>query len=174
MSPATARRDTIVGCSPVVALRLLSMVEDARAAVTHEPEQLVLPLEWAWSVSAIVEEPEPVVLDRPDPKQWGGRIALAAFEIMLGRRPAGQLSRLMDARTLHVLSLHTSRYGIARRTRKPGVVMRPRLSSVRCQQPHPDAAEVTAVVHDGERYRAVAMRMTARGSQWYTTAFELG
>ena len=174
MSTATARREPALGCSPVVALRLLSMVEDARANVSDEPEQLVLPLEWAWSTAPVVEEPEPDPAERPDPKLWGGRIALAAFEIMLGRRTPGQLARLMDARTLQVLSVHTSRYGIARRTRKPGVVMRPRLSSVRCQQPHPNAAEITAVVHDGERFRAVAMRMSARGNQWYTTAFELG
>lgn len=174
MTGAAARREPMTGCSPVVALRLLSMVEDARTTVASEPEQLVLPLEWAWSVPAPEPEPTSPVRERPDPRQWGGRMALVSFEIMLGRRPAGQLARLMDARTLQVIALHTSRYGIARRTRKPGTVMRPRLTSVRCQQPHPDAAEVAVVVHDGERYRAVAMRLTARGSQWFTTAFELG
>lgn len=174
MSGALAHREPTAACSPVVTLRLLAMVEEARSTTVDEPEQMTLPFEWAWSVPARREAPPLEERPRQDPKQWGGRIALAAFEIMLGRRPAGQLARMMDAKTLHLLSEQTKRYAIARRTRRPGSLLRPRLTSIRCYQPHPDAAEITAVIHDGDRIRAVAMRLSARGGQWITTAFEMG
>ncbi len=174
MSPVAARKDIALGCSPVVTLRLLAMADEAKSTLVDEPEQLVLPLEWAWSVPRPVEVKVEPARSLPDAKQWGGRITQASFEIMLGSRPAGQLARLVDARTLHVLALHTSKYSIARRRRSGSVLPRPRISSIRCYQPHPEAAEISAVVHDGERYRAVAIRLNARGNQWLATAFEMG
>ena len=173
MSAQNARASVPVICSPVATLRLLAMADEMRSTIVHEAEQLVLPLEWARLVPAPAA-PDPEPAPRPDPQQWGARIVLASFEIMLGRRSAGQLSRLMDAKTLHVLSLHTNRYAIARSAQRSGNPPRPRVTSARAYQPHPDAAEVTAVVHDGHRFRAVAMRLTARGNQWIVTAFEVG
>lgn len=174
MSASTAPTLTRPSGSPLVTLRLLAMADEVRCAPTEEPEQLVLPLEWAWSIPKRREEEPKPPAERADPKQWGARMTLAAFEIMLGRRPAGQLARIVDSRTLHTLAVHTNRYAAARRLKRTGTQMRPRLTSIRCYQPHPDAAEITAVVHDGERIRAVAMRMNARGTQWLTTAFEIG
>ena len=164
-----------IGCSPVVTLRLLAMADDVgRPTIIDEPEQLVLPLEWAWSVPQPVE-PEPVQrTDRADAKQWGARVTLAAFEIMLGNRPANQLARIVDSRTLHVLSMYTSRLSVERKRLRNVVPTRPRITSVHCYQPHADAAEITAVVHDGVRFRAVAIRLSGRGGQWMTTAFEMG
>lgn len=159
--------------SPVATLRLLALAEDLHSTMIDEPEQLVLPLEWARLVPRPVE-PEPTPVARPEPAHWGGRIILVSFEIMLGRRPAGQLARLVDPRTLQVLSLHASKYAMERRTHRQGNVPRPRVTSVRSYQPHTDAAEICAVVHDGTRYRAVAMRLVARGNQWMATAFEMG
>ncbi len=159
--------------SPVATLRLLALAEDLHTTLIDEPEQLVLPLEWARLVPKPVE-PEPPRVPRPDPAHWGGRIILVCFEIMLGRRPAGQLARLVDPRTLQVLSMHASKYAIARRTQPAGSIPRPRVTSVRSYQPHADAAEICAVVHDGTKYRAIAMRLVARGNQWMATAFEMG
>lgn len=164
-----------MGCSPVMTLRLLAMAGDGGSpTVVDEPEQLVLPLEWAWSVpTPVVPAPAPAP-ERADARQWGARVTLAAFEVMLGNRPANQLSRLVDSKTLHALSVHTNRIGIERKKHRNVLPGRPRLTSVRCYQPHADAAEITAVVHDGLRHRAVAMRLTARGGQWLATAFEMG
>lgn len=176
MSTNALRAERHMGCSPIMTLRLLAMAEDAgESTEIEEPEQLMLPLEWG-PPRLVVARPEPVPAPaRPDPRQWGGRITLAAFEIMLGKRPAHQLSRLVDSRTLQQLALHTSRYGRERARLRPGQVPgRPRVTSVRSFQPHADAAEVTAVVHDGLRYRAVAIRLSARGDQWMTTAFQMG
>lgn len=172
---SAARSDHGIGCSPVMTLRLLAMADEAsHSTIIDEPEQLVLPLEWAWSVPKR-PEPEPrKPADRPDPQQWGGRVTLAAFEIMLGHRSASQLARLMDSKTLHVLAMNTSRIGIERKKLRNVVPGRPRLTSVHCYQPHPDAAEITAIVHDGVRIRAVALRLAGRGGQWMATAFEMG
>lgn len=170
---AAARADRRMGCSPVMTLRLLAMAEDVgHDIVIDEPEQLVLPLEWAWSIPRRVAPTIAAPSARPDPRHWGGRVTLAAFEIMLGTRPASQLARLMDARTLQTLALQSSNYSVQRK--KAGRVLqgRPKLTSVHCYQPHPDAAEVTAVIHDGFRFRAVALRLNARGNQWVATAFE--
>lgn len=171
----TQRSTSSIGCSPVTTLRLLAMANEPGApTIIDEPEQLMLPLEWAWSVPRRVEPPPPLPSERPDPRQWGGRVALAAFEIMIGDRSAGQLARLVDSKTLHVLALNTSKISIERRRLRSLVPGRPRVTSVRCYQPHPDAAEITAVVHDGVKFRAVAMRLAGRGGQWMATAFEMG
>lgn len=178
MATAAARTERVigpVGCSPVLTLRLLAMAEqNGPSIVIDEPEQLVLPLEWAWSVPAVRQPEPPKASERPDARQWGGRVTLAAFEIMLGNRPANQLARLVDARTLHVLAMNTSRLSVERRKLRNVSPSRPRLTSVHCYQPHEDAAEITAVVHDGVRFRAVAMRLVGRGGQWMATAFEMG
>lgn len=164
-----------IGCSPVVTLRLLAMADDVvHSTIIDEPEQLVLPLEWAWSVPRRVEPEPPKRSERADARQWGARVTLAAFEIMLGNRPANQLARIVDSKTLHVLALNTSRLSVERKRLRNVIPTRPRITSVRCYQPHPDAAEITAVVHDGVRFRAVAMRLSGRGGQWMTTAFEMG
>jgi hypothetical protein len=176
VSASTAvRSERATGCSPVLTLRLLAMADEAgHETVIDEAEQLVLPLEWAWSVPTKPEPEAPKLADRPDPRHWGGRVTLAAFEIMLGNRSANQLSRLVDAKTLHVLAMYTTRIGLERKKLRNVHAGRPRLSSVRCYQPHADAAEVSVVVHDGVRYRAVALRLTGRGGQWVATAFEMG
>lgn len=178
MSGAAARVQRTsgsLGCSPIMTLRLLSMVDDrGTPLIIDEPEQLVLPLDWAWSVPARREPEPPKPVERADPSAWGARIALAAFEIMLGNRPANQFARIVDAKTLQVLALNTSKLHIERKRLRNVIPARPRISSVRCFQPHKDAAEVTVVVHDGVRFRAVAMRLSARSGQWVATAFEMG
>ena len=172
---SAVRVERATGCSPVLTLRLLAMADEACHSTTiDEPEQLVLPLEWAWSVPVKADVIATSREERPDPRQWGGRVTLAAFEIMMGNRSANQLARLVDAKTLHVLAMYTTRIGLERKNQRNLLPGRPRLASVHCYQPNADAAEITAVVHDGVRFRAVAMRLSGRGGQWMTTAFEMG
>lgn len=169
---AVSREFANVG-SPVATLRLLAAAGTPPAQLLEDPEQLPLPFEWSWTFPSKVAPAPPSIVKRPDPGTWGGRILLAAFEIMLGRRPAGQLARHIDAPTAAVLAMHSSRYDLARRRGRPQQQAHPRITSVHTFQPHDDAAEISAVVHDGERFRAVAIRLNARGAQWITTAFEM-
>lgn len=173
MTSAAALRDSVPGCSPVVTLRLLANSEKGTPLVVDEPEQLILPFDWVWSVPSPKPEPPAKAVERIDASKWGARIALATFEVLLGRRPAAQLARYIDHRTAGSLATHASTYARRRKLVKSVVVAAPHVTSTRAQQPHDDAAEVTIVLHDGYRFRAVAMRLTARGTAWVCTAFEI-
>lgn len=173
MTHAAALRTSAPGCSPVVTLRLLANSDAGAPQTVDEPEQLVLPFDWAWLVQPPrVELPAPPP-ERLDPKQWGARIALATFEVLLGRRPAAQLGRYIDQRTASSLATHAGQYARKRQQVRSVTVASPQVTSTRVQQPHPDAAEVTVVMHDGYRFRAVALRLTARNTSWVCTAFEI-
>ena len=173
MTAATALRDSVPGCSPVVTLRLLANSDIGTSQTIDEPEQLILPFDWAWSVKPRVI-PEPVAPEqRVDPKSWGTRIALATFEVLIGRRPAAQLARYIDHRTAGSLATHAGVYARKRAQMKSSNIATPQVTSTHIQQPHADAAELSIVVHDGYRNRAVAMRLSARGSAWVCTAFEI-
>lgn len=174
MTHAAAVRDSAPGCSPVVTLRLLANSDAGKPQTIDEPVQLTLPFDWVWLAKPPRVEPPPPPAERVDPKQWGARIALAAFEVMLGRRPAAQLARYIDQRTAMSLSGHAQQYVFQRKRAKPVERTTPQISSVRMQQPHQDAAELTIVIHDGVRFRAIGMRLTARDTTWICTAFELG
>ena len=172
MTHAAAIRNSAPGCSPVVTLRLLANSDAGKPQTIDEPEQLSLPFDWVWLAKPPRVEPPPPTAERVDPKQWGSRIALAAFEVMLGRRPAAQLARYIDQRAAMSLSGHAQQYVFQRKRAKPVGQGTPQISSVHIQQPHQDAAELTVVVHDGMRFRAVGMRLSARDTTWICTAFE--
>ena len=174
MTHAAAIRDSAPGCSPVVTLRLLANSDAGKPQTVDEPEQLTLPFDWVWLAKPPRVEPPPPPAERVDPKQWGARIALAAFEVMLSRRPAAQLARYIDQRAAMSLSSHAQQYAFQQKRGKPSARLTPQISSVRIQQPHQDAAELTIVVHDGRRFRAIGMRLSARDTTWICTAFELG
>lgn len=173
MTAAAALRDSVPGCSPVVTLRLLAASDVGKPQTIDEPEQLILPLDWVRSLTPPrVERPAPPP-ERVDPKQWGTRIALATFEVLLGRRPAAQLARYIDHRTAGSLATHASTYARKRQQRGNAVVAAPQVTSAHLQQPHEDAVELAVVLHDGYRFRAVAMRLNARHTAWVCTAFEI-
>lgn len=173
MTHAAALRDSAPGCSPIVTLRLLANSDAGKPQTIDEPEQLTLPFDWVWLATPPRVEPPPPPAERVDPRQWGARIALAAFEVMLSRRPAAQLARYIDQRAAMSLSSHAQQYAFQRKRNRVGQST-PQIASVRIQQPHQDAAELAIVIHDGIRFRAIAMRLSARDTTWICTAFELG
>ena len=176
---ALAVRATAPGLSPVVTLRLLaaSTPEPKGTFIDDEYEQLVLPLEWIRAVRDHPPAPPkpkaPQPTELPDPRPWAARIGVAAFEILLGRRPASQLAKHIDARVAASLASHATQYELQRRRRGNQPVRQPQLSSVQAFRPHSEAAEVTLVMHDGDRFRAVAMRLDAHGTKWIVTAFHI-
>lgn len=173
MTHAAALRDSVPGCSPVITLRLLANSDAGTPQLIDEPQQLTLPFDWVWLAQPPRVELPPPPVERVDPQRWGARITLAAFEVMLGRRPAGQLARYIDPRTASSLATHASQYARRRLQTKSVAIANPQITSSRVQQPHPDAAEVTVVLHDGYRFRAVGLRLTARNTTWICTAFEI-
>ena len=176
---ALAVRSAAPGLSPVVTLRLLaaSTPEPKGALLEDEYEQLVLPLEWVRAVRDHPPLPTKPIAPPPaelgDPRPWAARLGVAAFEILLGRRPASQLGRHIDARVAASLAAHATQYELLRKRRGNQPARQPQLASVKAFMPHSEAAEVTLVMHDGERFRAVAMRLDAHGTKWIVTAFDI-
>ena len=110
-----------------------------------------------------------VVPELPEPQEWAARFARVALEVATGLRPPGQLARWT---TPAVLAGLTRRHALAQRGggRPPRATVR----SVRVCEPAGGVAEVAAVVADGARVRALAVRMEGEGARWRVVAFDLG
>ncbi|MEJ5914147.1 Rv3235 family protein [Pseudokineococcus sp. 1T1Z-3] len=118
----------------------------------------------------------------PDPAGVCGALAGAVVEVLSGHRPAAQLVRWT---TLEVHAELQRRAGLAARLRpgpprcRPGAVPvrqgRPaHVRRVRVCRPGDGVVEASAVVADGDRVRAVALRLEGWDRRWRATAVEVG
>jgi hypothetical protein len=109
----------------------------------------------------------------PEPKAWAGRLVQAIIEVTAGVRPLAQLVRwtttdVYDAVQCRVHdALHNPRPVPARR---PAEVVR----SVHLSEPADGVAEVCAIVQQGPRCRAIALRLEGVDGRWQCTALQLG
>jgi hypothetical protein len=106
----------------------------------------------------------------PDPRPWAGHIAQAVVEVMAGARPATQLLRWTTPEVYAVVARRASvstRRGLPR-TRRATV------RSVRVCEPADGVAEACAVVVDGERVRALAIRLVGLDGRWRVEALQIG
>jgi hypothetical protein len=113
--------------------------------------------------------------DLPDPRFWGGRLAQAVLEVDYGVRPVTQLRRWASDEVYAQLRWRSNRNRIAlareqARRQPPRVVVR----SLRVCEPADGVAEVCAVVHDGERHRALALRLEGSDGRWRCTVLQHG
>jgi hypothetical protein len=93
-------------------------------------------------------------------------------EVTTGLRPTSQLLRWTSD---EVQSMLARRAILGRRAAQQG--RRPRRSVVRSTHvciPRDGVAEVSAVVDDGRRVRAVALRLEGLDGRWRVTALQLG
>lgn len=105
-----------------------------------------------------------------DPSLLARRLAGASVEVVLGRRPAAQLARWL---TPGVLDALRSRAALTRDAMPP-LTRAPAVRGVRVCALHEHLVEATAVVDDGRRTRAVALRLETHRGAWRATALELG
>jgi hypothetical protein len=114
--------------------------------------------------------------DLPDPQEWGAHIAQALVEVMSGSRPAPQLLRWTVPEVYAVVArravVSARRAGTLRRSRDD--VRRTVVRRVRVCEPADGVAEVSAVVVDGNRVRAVAFRMVGLDGRWRVEALQVG
>lgn len=108
----------------------------------------------------------------PPARQWAARLTQAVVEVMAGGRPAAQLVRWTS------LEVYTELQRAVLRAGRRGVDARrsTQLSSVRSvhvSSPADGVAEVCAVVDEGARRRAVAMRLEGKDGRWQCTALQL-
>jgi len=113
----------------------------------------------------------------PEPRQWAAQFVQAAVEVTTGLRPPSQLIRWVSDDVRGLLVRRASLTREPARTREPDRTRRPRRSvvrSIRVCVPRDGVAEACVLITDGERVRAVALRMEANGDRWRVTALRIG
>ncbi|WP_344222945.1 Rv3235 family protein [Lapillicoccus jejuensis] len=136
-----------------------------------------LPARRAVAAGPVDDEPDPLFdrqptsrVDLPPPGPFAARIGQALVEVLWGARPAVQVVRWTSQEVHAVVarrSLVAARRGL--RARRPPVVRR-----VRVCEPADGVAEVGLVVVDGDRVRAVALRLTGLDGRWVITELQVG
>ncbi|MCR6690488.1 Rv3235 family protein [Cellulomonas sp.] len=124
-------------------------------------------------VEAALRDDEPVSAPPDgDPRVLARTLALASVEALVGRRPVAQLARWLAPGVFDLLQAraHVTVRAIGPRASGRGVAVR----TVRTCRIEPCVVEATAVVDDGVRVRAVAMRLEVHRRAWRVTALEIG
>jgi hypothetical protein len=108
----------------------------------------------------------------PDPKFWAGTFIQAAMEVAAGLRSAGQLIRWT---TPEVHAILARRGALTARARRGiATTAKPRVRALVACVPKPGVCEVSAVIAEPERVRAVAFRMEGLHGRWRVTELEIG
>lgn len=110
------------------------------------------------------------ITELPCPEQLARRLLQAAVDVVRGHRPATQILRWT---TPEVYSQLRQRARLERSSAAAGG-RRPVLRSLRLSPSGTRAVEVSAVVLDGNRARAVAARLDVEDSRWRLTALVIG
>ncbi|WP_449385540.1 Rv3235 family protein [Cellulomonas soli] len=123
--------------------------------------------------STVVEasdEPRGPVPDA-DPRHTSGAVAHAVLEVLAGTRPLAQLARWVTPGVYEALRTRTE---LTVRVLGVATGRRPLVRRVRVCAVDPHAAEATVIAHDGQRVRAVALRLETHRGAWRVTALEVG
>ncbi len=110
--------------------------------------------------------------DLGDAHRWVTQFVHAVLEVSVGRRPPGQLTR-WTSREVHRL-LERRHHLAIRSPSRPEPGGRLGVKTVRLTQPGPGVVEAAAVVADGHRVRALALRMQQDRGRWRVSALEIG
>jgi hypothetical protein len=111
--------------------------------------------------------------DLPDPGPWAARLLQGIAEILTLDRPLSQLARWAGPEVYEDLR---RRVEARRRVGAAGAhagSARPVLRSLHVSEPADGVAEICAVVHDGTRSLAYAVRLEGLDGRWRATALEL-
>ncbi len=152
--PARVRTATTLvgGPPPTLAERLDVLKADDRSLDTDEADEP--------RGQAPAEDPTLVVR----------RLAGACVEVIIGRRPAAQLARWLAPGVLDALRARAA----VTRGAVPPLTRAAAVRGVRVCAVHEHLVEGTAVVDDGRRVRAIALRLETHRGAWRATALEVG
>lgn len=106
----------------------------------------------------------------PDPAAWTHRMLLGFLEVHSGLRPPSQIESCF---TLELRERVRRAHTVAIR-RGSGRTHPSRVLRIRVCEPADGVAEVSAVVHDRGRVRAVAVRLVGCDGRWRVTLIEMG
>jgi hypothetical protein len=109
----------------------------------------------------------------PDPESVAGPLAQALVEVLAGRRPVVQMVRWASSTVYAAL---TARASVAHRRRLAlrGAPVRIAVRRVIVTRPRDEVAEVSIVVIDGTRVRAIAMQLRGIDGRWVIDALQVG
>lgn len=135
----------------------------ARSAAPSAPEQTTVP----------APEQPPGGPEPADPAEIIRPLATALVEVLAGRRPVVQLVRWTSPAVYAALS---SRAAVAHRRRltHPGGPVRVTVRRIVLSRPREGVAEVSIVVIDGTRVRAVAISLGVQCGRWIVEALQVG
>jgi|GEM_PF-556575 len=112
----------------------------------------------------------------PDPKPWAGRLVQAIVEVVSGVRPVSQLVRWTSVDVYESVQIRMRNELVAplparvgSRSRFPEVVR-----SVHVSEPVDGIAEICAILQQGRRCRAIALRLEGLDGRWQCTALHIG
>lgn len=108
--------------------------------------------------------------DLPDPQQWAAHIAQAIVEVMAGSRAAPQVLRWTTPEVYAVVA----RRGALSARRGAPAAHRAKVRRVVLCEPADGVAEASAVVIDGPRVRALALRLVGLDGRWRVEALQVG
>jgi hypothetical protein len=112
----------------------------------------------------------------PEPTPWAGRLVQGILEVLSGMRPASQLVRWTTTDVYD--SICTRAEHRLRVMGEPKDIAPGRLAevvrSVHVSEPADGVAEVCAIVQQGPRCRAVALRLEGIDGRWQCTALQIG
>lgn len=108
----------------------------------------------------------------PDPRSWAAQFVQIALEVAAGFRPLGQVVRWTSPEVFEALDRrHRLAAAASRDARRRPVI---RVRAVQLFSPRSGVVEAGAVVDDGRRTRAVALRLESEAGRWRVTAWETG
>ena len=110
----------------------------------------------------------------PEPTPWAGRLVQGLLEVLSGVRPASQLVRWTTTEVYENVQRRVMQASVESRAggqpRRLAEVVR----SVHVSEPADGVAEICAIVAQGPRCRAVAMRLEGVDGRWQCTALQIG
>lgn len=109
----------------------------------------------------------------PDPAATVGAVVKAVVEVLAGIRPPAQLLRWVS-RDVHATVSERAALTTRMRRGAPAPARQVVVRGVRVCRPAAGVVEASAVVVDGTRVRAVAVRLEDHDGRWRATALEVG
>ncbi|MBO3101356.1 Rv3235 family protein [Cellulomonas fengjieae] len=170
--PARARPPQVRLVPAVAAAVVEEATGPAHAAPATAADRIAVLRASDRSVVTDADDDAPRTLPEGDPAVVARAVALAALEVLSGRRSVAQLARWLTPGVYEPLQV---RAGLTQRVvgtpagTRPPVVRRSRACRVEAH-----VVEATVVADDGVRVRAVALRLEGHRGAWRVTALEIG
>ncbi|MCE0534845.1 Rv3235 family protein [Kineosporia rhizophila] len=108
----------------------------------------------------------------PEPRPWAAAFIQAAMEVACGLRPSTQLVRWTTPDVHGALVRRGALTARAMRN-SAGLSVKPRLRALVLCSPRPGVCEVSAVIAEPQRVRAVAFRMEGLHGRWRVTELQM-